>query len=334
MLSDEQVRNFLIEKKRLQDYCDNDPSEVESIAATDPQFRQICSDLNWKASILMAAQRHSDGGLIAPVSEAFISEWRGYEERWHYVICFIGLAESFGTVREFIKEAAAADLSESPPKEIALRKPSDADALEISDALKRAPKLTTSYQEQSIEKLLSLGEIYAEDIDSDYDGDAFDGRLAWEELKGEAQLDVAAVLSRNGAAPKILVPKAINDNVGGDLLSLYDLWKDARKAYIHGSPLSSLCLSRAILEKLLRRFYKIDERELDLLIREYKKQFRARESEISKMHALRMSANGILHEGTDNNFPLRQVINDPEASALDALKLLQILIEAASLRKT
>lgn len=330
MLSDELVQNFLIEKKKLKEWCDNDPAHVEDMAATDQEFRTLCSNLSWKAGGLLTAQRHSDGGLIAPVDANFISEWRDYEDRWAHVVNPAGLAEQVRTTVNFIAEASKQSAAEYGLDEPT---PSDSTDLHYQEMVERVRRIAPNSTEDrvaSIEKLLDMGQAYAEDEDEALEDIAHEGFSTWFDLKNDAELDVAGSISRAAIAPRILVPKTINDNVGGDLLSLYELWKDARRAFIYGAFFSSLSLSRAILEKLLRRFYKLDGEGLDLLIRNFEQKRRGSKKDTDKMHALRKAANGILHP-TNDNLPLRQILKNPEGSALDALQLLQQLIEKSSL---
>lgn len=79
-----------------------------------------------------------------------------------------------------------------------------------------------------------------------------------------------------------------------EFASIFDLMKEAHLAFAVGCKLAALALSRAVLERVLRRNYECNERELgDVIVLAERKY-----PQIAHLHLddLRRKANDVLHE--------------------------------------
>lgn len=344
------VADFLEQKRKLQEQCDNDPACITELAGSDVDFRAVCESLSWKAGQLREAQVNAPSAIIAPVNEIFIQQWRDYEKRFSDVVARVAMASMIQQTREALNRGIV-EVNETgtyPAKQREF-KSSYQDSYESAKILNldedpwtRANNSGSEFA-AALDKLIEEGSSCLLEADLDDEDDwrasvASDGLFAWSRLKSDCVLDVAGVLRRQTLAPTLLVPKTISDNVGGELFNLYDLWTDARQAYIYGTFLSSLALARAILEKLLQRFYEAEGSNLPELIRDYEQRTPTPRPS-HDLHQIRLIANAVLHsnlvasEGTTNSFSEKRASRakaDPEKASLDSLIALQKIIETVS----
>jgi hypothetical protein len=343
------VAGFLEQQRKLQEQCDNDPACIAELAESDINFRAVCESLSWKAGQLREAQVNAPSAIIAPVNEIFIQQWRDYEKRFSDIVTRVAMASMIQQTRETLnRDIVEVNRTGAYPVKQRELKSSYQDSYESAGTLNsdkdpwmRANNYGSEYA-AALDKLIEEGKscLLAADLDDEDEGawDTCNGEVAWNRLKSDCSLDVSGVLRRQILAPMLLVPKAISDNVGGELFNLYDLWTDARQAYIYGTFLSSLALARAILEKLLRRFYEAEGSVLTELIKDYEQRTPMRDSS-HDLHQIRLVANAVLHstlvasEGATNPFSEKRVNRakaDLEKASLDSLTALQKIIETIS----
>lgn len=234
------VGDFLSLKRRVLDACGNDPSSIESMANGDEPFRQLCLQLSSATYRLRLSEESATGGIIAPVNQSFIQEWRDYEKRLSAPLAGVFLADLGMSLGE----------GEKATQE------------EISDdcAKQEANDLTSLIQ-------------YLEDRANDTDDERFqtflgEGLAAWRNLTTKVGLDLRGVFRRVQLAPLVLMPNHVARKYGpNEGQSLYLKWTDARRAFVFGALHASIAMSRATLEQILKDGYGLNTTNLHKAIK-------------------------------------------------------------------
>lgn len=80
------VIKFMTLFQKLRDWIDDDPIDLEKLAADDEILRRLCLDLFSAASILLMSERRHRRLFSTPVDPKFIAAWRAYENRYQLPI--------------------------------------------------------------------------------------------------------------------------------------------------------------------------------------------------------------------------------------------------------
>jgi hypothetical protein len=343
VITSEKAARFVELKNLLVEWTDDDPANVFDLARSDETFRNKATSLSSLANELLESHRHAEGGIIAPVSQSFIDAWRDYE-RFRSVVGPIELVEQIRKTIDAFRAEEGNEVRatwEDGYRRAAIMYPTGS-RWDIAD--KRAASAAPDIEElldkgaSLVMRALTLeDESYEDLVDQDLFDIAYAAPQEWSYLTKDLSFDVRGYIRRSRLAPLLLVPHVINNEVPGELVNLYDLWKDVRNSYISGSFLATIALSRAIVEKILVRFYKLRGDGLPDLIRKGERYFTER-SLAHELHDIRKLANTILHGGQeDTTHDISISISskrgifasptDQEMRLLDSLEAVRSLIE-------
>ena len=216
---------------------DDDPGELEKLAAADESVRQVCDEVRECASKFEFVERHADERFIAPVDPSFIEAWRIYEERYADPIGAIVSADLEGW-------AAAAGLELEP--------------LSIPGNNIFEQKWNyISYEAKRKADAVMTALVFAEDraflVSDDLSSEIEDGVQEWRRLISLTGFELEGVFRRRDRVPFVLVPHHVSMKYGSaEVISLYTLLRQAHNAFILGVPFAALALMQSLLEVILR----------------------------------------------------------------------------------
>ena len=269
------VDEFLACFAKLKDECDDDPDIVEETASNDPNFRKLCRQIFDLRLQLGGEQLEHPEQFIAPVKTDFIKAWRDYDERYSSAVLWAALFSGLDP-----------DLR-SGWRSSAKRRPQQPEDDEWAESCAESIEWAFRY----LRVLSSEGEYDDEEAKSCMD----EAVTWWEFLKSGTGLDLQGIFRRKMLVPFVLVPHHLSVRYGNSAQpSLFDLLREAQRAFIFGSLLSSVSLMRATLEQLLVAHYNASGVDLKckidnvLGLSSWSKQ---------KLHAIRRLANDVLHTG-------------------------------------
>jgi hypothetical protein len=300
------ISEFLSLQRKILTCCDDQPELVLPTARQDPQFRTLCLKFGRIVAKLDQENRKSKDGMIEPVPDIFIRQWRSYEEDLREPISYIELLDLLDSI----------DGSEDKPHPTSTYESDWSFADDQGAEAARLVKWTLRYFRDMAD-----------------DDDFLDGISNIELLLNPDNIDIQGAFRRLELVPNLLVPQKVARAARGENFALYQLWADARRAFIFGSLLAAIPLVRAILEKLLRDFYKAKGENLSDLIGGFSTGLRKDE-----LHRIRIVANAVLHTETKlyqkSEFQLarekkivQEAASDPEREAVQLLKAVRNLIE-------
>lgn len=300
--SDEVIR-FMTLFQKLRDWIDDNPNDLEKLAADDEVLKRLCNDLGFAATFLSMNEKRQRRLFSAPVDPKFIVAWRAYEERYASPISGIFLTDiGLDTGASPVENKSRADF---------LWEAADDDAKEQSSAIEGA--LDFAY-DQATDDWRDFGEGFRESIE--------DGKAAWDRLAAETGFDLRGVFRRRELVPFVLIPRHVSQYHGAaEKLSLLTHLQQAHDAFVFGVPFASLALMRSILETTLKTHYCTTGKDLAELIDNCRGL--PRDASKAALHRLRHLANDILHF---NNEKVR-LPADFEREILSLLIVLRALIE-------
>jgi hypothetical protein len=168
-----EVVEFLTLLARLKDCCDDDPECLSELAKEDDVVKDLCVQLSRTAFLLRMNERRHRQLFAAPADPKFLGAWRDFEDRFDKPVGEIELDDLFPGPSG--KEPGHTD-------EADLRwKYADHDSIEQARAIEAAIEYTCETTRSDD----SLDEDFYEIIE--------DAMAAWERLKHNAGLDLAAV---------------------------------------------------------------------------------------------------------------------------------------------
>jgi hypothetical protein len=88
-----EVIEFMALFQKLRDWIDDDPNDLEKLAADDEVLKRLCNDLGFAATFLSMNEKRQRRLFSAPVDPKFIAAWRAYEERYASPIAGIFLSD-------------------------------------------------------------------------------------------------------------------------------------------------------------------------------------------------------------------------------------------------
>lgn len=303
------VERFLSLQGQILECCDDRTELVEATARQDLEFRSLCIKFSLIVMKLDQENRNSKDGMIKPVSDNFIRQWRFYEKHLRAPIsniAFLDLIDAIDTIEDG------------------------------SPSISEREKDWRFAEDQANEDVKSIKRTLRYFKDMDDDEDISEGISTIEKLVVSDNIDIQGFLRRSELVPSLLIPHRVSRSAAGEGFALYDLWADARRAFLFGAPLAALALVRAILEKMLRKFYKAKGESLAELITSFSPALNP--SEGDELHRIRIIANAILHtegkyrELTEFQLARERKIteraaSDPERETIQLLEAARNLIE-------
>ncbi len=303
------VEKFLSLQRQILECCDDQNELIETTARQDPEFRSLCLDFDRITTKLDQESRDSNDGMIDPVSDTFIKQWRFYEKHLRTPITNIA----------FLDLIDAIDARNDNTHSVSERE-----------------KNWNFADDQARDDVASMRHALQYFKEMEDEEDISEGVSAIEKIVGSNDIDIQGFLRRLELVPNLYIPHKVSRSAPGEVFALYDLWADARRAFLFGAPLAALALVRAILEKMLRKFYKAKGESLAELIKSYSRDLG--QSEQDDLHRIRIVANAILHtEGKLRGLSEFQLArekkitaraaSDPERETIQLLEAARNLIE-------
>jgi hypothetical protein len=222
------ISNFLRLKGEVLDRC-NDPSRIEALAASDPAFRDLCLSLEAATWPLRFSAEEATGGIIAPVNQGFIAEWRDYEKRLQKPLAGVFLA---GLNLDGLPKGTDQEVRDSA---------AEIDARNLFAIIDYIESLAASPQDREFARVLG------------------DGLSAWRTLAKGAGLDLVGIFRRLQMVPTVFVPPHVATKFGDEQLSLNQKWIDARQAFVFGALQAATAMARSILELIFVKVYGVQK---------------------------------------------------------------------------
>jgi hypothetical protein len=298
-----EVIDFMALFQKLRDWIDDDPNDLEKLAADDEVLKRLCNDLGFAAFFLSMNEKRQRKLFSAPVDPKFIATWREYEKRYASPISGILLSDiGLDTGTSPVENKSRADF---------LWEAADDDAKDQANAIKGALDFA---HDQATSDWRDFGEGFRESIE--------DGIAAWDRLAKETGFDLRGIFRRRELVPFVLIPRHVSKYHGvAEKLSLLTHLQQAHDAFVFGVPFASLALMRSVMETTLKTHYRATGKDLAELI----DNCRGLPRDASKLalHRLRKLANDILHFNNEK----ARLPADFEREILSLLVVLRALIE-------
>ena len=306
------VTNFLRLKRKVVESCGNDPSTIETLATNDEPFRKLCLELSSVAQSLSLSEASASGGIIAPVNQSFIQEWRDYEERLSAPLAGVFLAD-LGLNFDGAEKASPKEISDDWAQQ---------EASSLEALIQYLDALAVNVDDEQFQTLLD------------------DGVMAWRKLVTGGGLDLRGVFRRIDMAPLMLMPRHVAKKYGPDEdRSLYLKWSDARKAFVFGALRASIAMVLATLEQILHDVYGLSTTDLKEAIKKLPEY--TSPHLVAKAQRIRTVAVWLLHaeqkahknktelETLQEKKILNEALSNLEREVASALLVLRDLVEGA-----
>ena len=88
-----EVIRFMTLFQKLRYWIDDEPCELEKLAAGDDGLKRLCHDLRNASTVLSMNEKRQRQLFSSPVNPKFIAAWRIYEEKYHSPISEIFAAD-------------------------------------------------------------------------------------------------------------------------------------------------------------------------------------------------------------------------------------------------
>ena len=270
-----EVIKFMALFQKLRDWIDDNPTDLEKLAADDEVLSRLCNDLGFAAAFLSMNEKRQRRLFSAPVDPKFIAAWRAYEEKYASPIAGMFLSDiGLDTSASLVENKSRADF---------LWEAADDDAKDQANAIKSALNFA---HDQATDDWRDFGGGFRDSIE--------DGTAAWDRLATETGFDLRGVFRRRELVPFVLVPRHVSQHHGeAEKLSLLTHLQQAHDAFVFGVPFAALALMRSILETTLKTHYHPTGKDLAELIENCRGL--PRDASKAALHRLRLLANDVLH---------------------------------------
>lgn len=316
------TERFRLAFEQLTSACNDNPQTLITFFSEHPQFIKLAWAVDDAANHIEKAEAVSK--MMAQVSPEFLRAWKAYLYKWKlqvdYVIATdLGLLAAFGPAPcfdEYAVQRRGAKEKETPDPAI-----DDSFVPEFHDGGKAVAALIDLVRDQAEPRR-------ADEFDDSGIANIYEiGAQALDHFQQVIGIDIQRAFDRWDSLPAVFVPKHVSDKHGLTAKdSLFALYEQAVRAYVAGAPVAAIALCRALLESVLKDHYlrKVDTRGenmeglIEIAVARY--DF----LQPTKLHALRLDANKILHR-----FAERQQHADDDKIVLGHLKDLKHYIEKA-----
>ena len=278
----------------LKNWVDDDPIDLVSDAIRDESIRDLCDKLSSATDFLEYATTRRKELFAAPVDLTFIAAWHDYKARYEDAVEWISSCVFWSVTGLGKEDVPLALAGERPKRQIPEERWSHCDTVAA----------------HAIEDMKTAMDFAANQIgeddrwDADHHGwvdDVETGIGRWNELTTRIGLDFRGILRRRDLVPFVLVPRKIANQQGSkERTGLLGNLKEAQDAFVSGTLVASVVLLRSTMEIVLKKHFKpfrkdtlehvIDSINVDL----------PRGIKEDDLHALRLEANKLLHEGVSS----------------------------------
>ncbi len=298
-----EVIEFMALFQKLRDWIDDDPKDLDKLAADDEALERLCNNLGFAATLLSMNEKRQRRLFSAPVDPTFITAWRAYEERYASPIAGVFLSDiGLDTGSSPVANKSRADF---------LWDTADEDARDQAKAIEGAIDFAN---DQATDDYRDFPDGFRESIE--------DGTTAWHRLAKETGFDLRGIFRRRELVPFVLIPRHVSQHHGeAEKLSLLTHLQQAHDAFVFGVHFAALALMRSIMETTLKTHYQAMGKDLKERI-DNCENLPDRCSKLA-LHRIRNFANDILHFEKDKI----RLPDDFERELLRLLNVLRALIE-------
>ena len=301
--------------QKLRNLIDDEPEGLEELAVSDPDLRQLCSDLDDAATHMWLGKQRRRSLFAAPVDTKFVSAWRDYEERFELRV----LGAKLSGDHEWLGLGPSAVILDADVHRAldVLWDRADDNARGKSSAIEAAFEYARN---ETSNASSNLAEFYPEDFAEQVE----EGVAEWAQLKHETGLDLQGVFRRRQLIPFVLVPRHVAQKHGSaEPISLYTHLQQAHDAFVFGTHFATVALMRSILETVLKVHYQARGDNLKERINNCHSLPRGASK--AALHRLRDLANNVLHVDKEK----ARLPKELEKELLSLLAVLRILIEGS-----
>jgi len=309
------LENFLILFIKLKRETNNSPANLEWLINDKPAIADLCYLLNNSyIEISRTLVKKYDKHTVTP--NVFSKRWDDYNKNWATLVAEAAKVgeerdlEEFAKDLEKITEKAIADGKAETPEEFLSQ--------ELERWLEeRGPKPLDLLVDNPANIMNDLYSLLQELISNDY----FDGLInnrhleAWDFFEGTIGIDYLKTYGRWRSAPELFIPSHMEGRF--NITSIEELYNEAVRAYVFGLTEASVAMCRALLEYILRRYYRLSGDDLSRIISEAERKY-GKLKEL-KLHSKRELANKVLHDYENRG-------KEIEKAALDFLQTIRHLV--------
>lgn len=249
-----EVVRFMTVFRKLRDVVDDDPRDLEALAAGDEPLRKLCLAMCEAGEPFFDAEfRPHRHAFVPHVDPKFTEAWRDYKKRYSGSLAGIWWKDTFGEDMLSCGDTVAAKSDEFEQRWNAKAE----SARERADAVGSA---------------LDFADFNASQTWRDFGEEGFaerikDGLEEWTRLGIETGFKLEDVFRRRSLIPFTMIPVQVSNHYGSsEWLSLYTLLRQAHDAFTFGVHFAAIALARSVLEILLKKHYLAEGEKLGSLI--------------------------------------------------------------------
>jgi hypothetical protein len=309
------LESFLILFIKLQKQTNNLPANLEWLVNEKPNVAELCYFLNKEyIEISRVLLKKPEKHTISP--NIFSKKWDDYKNNWA-----ASVAEAAKIGDERLLEELAKYLQEITEQAIADGKAETAEEFlsqEYERLLEeRGPKRLDPLVDNPAGIIDDLYGLLFELLGNDFFDGVINGRHleAWDFFKDIIGIDYSKIYSRWQSAPELFIPiHMLNRNI----TPVQELYNEAVRAYVFGLTEASVAMCRALLEHILRKYYRFSGDDLSRVISEAERKHGYLIRGLH-LHSKRDLANKILHDYENRG-------QEIEKAALDFLQTIRHLV--------
>ncbi len=308
------LENFLILFIRLQKETNNSPINLEWLVNEKPNIADLCYSLNEEyIEISRFLVKKPEKHTISP--NIFSKKWDDYKNNW-----VASVAEAAKIGEEHFLEEFAKYLQEITEQAIADGKAETAEEFLSKEYEKwleeRGPKKLDPLVDNPANIIDDLYSLLFELLGNDFfDGLINDRHLeAWDFFTDIIGIDYSKIYSRWQFAPELFIPIHM---LSRNITPVEELYNEAVRAYVFGLTEASVAMCRALMEHILRKYYRFSGDDLSKIISEAERKHKKLKE--LNLHSMRGLANKVLHDYENRG-------KDIEKAALDFLQTIRHLV--------
>ena len=261
------LENFLILFVRLQNKTNKSPANLGWLITEKPDIADLCYFLNneYKEISRLLITKHNKH-TIAPT--IFSSKWDEYNIKWAALVAEAAkvgeerFLEEFANYLQMVTEQAIAEGKARTAEEFL--------STEMERWLQEKPPEPLDPLVDNPAKIMNdLCDYLQGLVDNDY----FDGLInnkhleAWEFFTGTIGIDYSKIYGRWQSSPELFIPTHM---LSRNITPIEELYNEAVRAYVFGLTEASVAMCRALLEHILRKYYRFSGDDLSRVISEAK----------------------------------------------------------------
>jgi len=283
------IEMFLGKFEALKKQVGHKPHNVKWTTKNSKEIAVLCEEVNRLHQTIVKRLSEKSEKYAAQVPPKFMPEYRDFIQNYH---------RNIEAVAEIEKEKQIAFIMENQEAFMKLFEEHQRSAGIDPNAPAEFDDFDVT-KDDPVELMDTLFVTIPSVIESIFDDDDFGEELhkalgAWHYLQDTIGVDLEEIFRRRNETPFVFVPTNVSDRHGlTETGSLYDLLRQAHRAYIFGCDGAAMALCRALLEQVLTEHYDVEGEDLEEIITYAEVRYRFMKS--MKLQNKRLLANRILH---------------------------------------